>query len=268
MCVYVWLRLARLCYAKTSLNAICMHWMLHVPGANPTRTRRQRLRLRQRRRRPDDPSVAMMSWTLPATSHPIPTSLPLPNPLPLLSHLSVQFPLSFSRQSCHIWFFGQCSSWQPCATITILLFFGFLFFFFVLLPTTSNNWKYAAYYFPFFHFSFAFPFCFNSFRNFQSEKPTKASPNRQNVLLLFASFVFSKCVCLWESVSVCKCRSTRGEGRNLPTTHFIAEASLYVCNLTFKYINSLTHTHSHTSLIPLWISVSVYFPCISSCGWK
>lgn len=48
----------------------------------------------------------------------------------------------------------------------------FCFLFFVLLPTASNNWKYAAYYLPFFHFSFAFPFCFNSFRNFQSEKPT------------------------------------------------------------------------------------------------
>lgn len=174
MCVCVWLRLARLCYAKTSLNAICMHWMLHVPGANPTRTRRQRRRQRLRRRHPDDPSVAMMSWTLPATSHPIPTS-PCPSP----SHLFFTF-LCISHWVSHAKvatfdFSVSAAAGNPVPqsqSFHIL----FSFFFFVLLPTTSNNWKYAAYYFPFSIFHLHFPFVSIHFEIFSRKKPTKASP--------------------------------------------------------------------------------------------
>lgn len=147
----------------------------------------------------DVPTTRVWPWWVELCQLPV-TLSPLRGnpPLPPLTHFPLHFPLSFSRQSCHIWFFGQCSSWQPCATITIIPYFVF-FLFFVLLPTTSNNWKYAAYYFPFF---ICISLLFQFISKFSVGKTNESfpPPNRQRVLFLFASFVFCMCVCEFGTV--------------------------------------------------------------------
>lgn len=212
--------------------------MLHVPGANPTRTRRQRLRLR--RRRPDDPSVAMMSWTLPATSHPLPTSLPLPSS-PFPTFLSISHWVSHAKVATFD-FSVSAAAGNPVPQSQS---FHILFSFFRFVTHRKQQLKICCILFAIFPFFICISLLFQFISKFSVGKTNVSFPPTGKVFYFCLLVLFSVCECKC-CVSVCKCRSTQREGRTLPTTLFTAVDSLYVCNLTFKYINAHSHTQPHT----------------------